>query len=110
LTPLRLGDLGRAIAVLERGFAVAQAKAVSFLLPILGSHLGYAQALAGRIQDGLALLAQSSAEARSIGCTTRVAWAQEMLAQVYLAGGREADAAVTARDALDASRRAGERQ
>jgi class 3 adenylate cyclase/tetratricopeptide (TPR) repeat protein len=105
LTHLRLGDLGRAISVLERGFAVAQAKAVSFLLPILGSHLGYAQALAGRIRDGLTLLAQSSEEARSIGRTRVVAWAQEMLAQVYLAGGREADAAVTARDALDASRR-----
>jgi len=105
LTQLRLGDLDRAISVLERGFGVVQANALSFLSPILGSHLGYARALAGRIQDGLALLEQASEEARSIGRTRVVAWAQEMLAQVYLACGREADAAVTALDALDACRR-----
>jgi len=105
LTHLRQGDLVRAISVLERGLGVARARAVSFLLPNLGSHLGYAQALVGRIQEGLALLEQASDEARSTGRTRIVVWAQEMLAQVYLACGREADAAVTARDALDASRR-----
>jgi len=52
LTHLRLGGLDRAISVLERGFGVVQANALSFLSPILGSHLGYARALAGRIQDG----------------------------------------------------------
>jgi len=71
----------------------------------LGSHLGYAQALVGGIQEGLALLEQACDEARSTGRTRVVVWAQEMLAQVYLACGRDGDAAVTARDALDASRR-----
>jgi tetratricopeptide (TPR) repeat protein len=75
----------------------------------LGHVLGYAQALVGRIQEGLALLEQASDEARSTGRTRVVVWAQEMLAQVYLACGREGDAAVTARDALDASRRIGVR-
>jgi tetratricopeptide (TPR) repeat protein len=109
LTHLRQGDLVRAISVLERGLGVARARAVSFLLPILGHVLGYAQALVGRIQEGLALLEQASDEARSTGRTRVVVWAQEMLAQVYLACGREGDAAVTARDALDASRRIGVR-
>jgi tetratricopeptide (TPR) repeat protein len=102
---VRQGDLARAIAVLEQGVGIAGARSVSFLLPILGSTLGYAQALSGRTQEGLSLLEQAHREVKSTGRTGVVVWVQEMLAQVYLACGREADAAVTAQDSLDTNRR-----
>jgi class 3 adenylate cyclase/tetratricopeptide (TPR) repeat protein len=105
LTHLRQGDLARAIAALERGLGVTRARTVSFLSPLLGCQLGYAQALSGRIQEGLSLLEEARHESKSTGRTGVVIWVQEMLAQVYLLCGRERDAAVTARDALDASRR-----
>jgi tetratricopeptide (TPR) repeat protein len=105
VTYLRRGDLVRAISVLERGLGVAQARAIAFQLPLLGSHLGYAQALVGRIQEGLILLEQASDQAVSAGRTGVLVMAKEMLAQVYLACGRDGDAAVTAREALEASRR-----
>jgi tetratricopeptide (TPR) repeat protein len=105
LMHLRQGDLMRAISAAERGLDVAQARGVSFLRPMLGHLLGYAQALVGRTKEGLALLEQAADEARSSGRTRVVVWTQELLAQVYLACGREWDAAVTARNALDASRR-----
>src|SRR5262245_50738396 len=104
LTHLRQGDVVRAISVLERGLGVARAGAVSILLPMLGSLLGYALALVGRTQEGLGLLEQAVDETRSTRIWPLV-FAQELLAQVYLACGREGDAAVTAGDALDASRR-----
>jgi tetratricopeptide (TPR) repeat protein len=104
LTHLRRGELVRAISALERGLDVARATALTFLLPLLGSQLGYAQALTGRIQEGLSLLEQALGEAKSTGRTRIVVWAHEMLAQVYLACGRDGDAAMTARAALNASR------
>jgi tetratricopeptide (TPR) repeat protein len=71
---------------------------------MLGTLLGYALALVGRTQEGLGLLEQAVDETRSTRIWQLV-FAQEILAQVYLACGREGDAAVTAGDALDASRR-----
>jgi class 3 adenylate cyclase/tetratricopeptide (TPR) repeat protein len=104
LTYLRRGDLARAIAALERGLGVARAGTVSFLSPLLGCQLGYAHALSGRIQEGLSLLEEGHHESKRTGRPGVVNWVQEMLAQVYLLCGRERDAAVAARDALDASR------
>jgi tetratricopeptide (TPR) repeat protein len=109
LIHLRQGNLARAVALLDRGFGIAGARTVSFLQPLLGSHLGYAQALSGRIQEGVSLLEQAYREGKSTGRTGVVIWVQQMLAEVYLECGREASAAATAQDALDTSRRAGRR-
>jgi class 3 adenylate cyclase/tetratricopeptide (TPR) repeat protein len=109
VTYLRQGNLARAIALLERGFGVASARTVSFLEPLIGSHLGYAQALSGHIQEGLSLLEQAYREGKRTGRTGVVIWVQQMLAEVHLECGREANAAATAQDALDTSRRTGRR-
>jgi tetratricopeptide (TPR) repeat protein len=105
LTHVRQGDLARAIATLEQGLGIARERTVSFLIPLLGCQLGYAQALSGGIQEGLSLLEEVHRDSERTGRPGVVTWVREMLAQVYLLCGREHDAAVTARDALDASRR-----
>lgn len=63
ITHLRQGNLARAIAMLERGLGIADARSVSFLQPLLGSNLGYAQALSGRIQEGCPSSSRRSAKA-----------------------------------------------
>ncbi len=101
-----LARLPESRQTLEQGVSIAGTRGVSFLMPLLTSHLGHARALSGHRQEGLALLDQAQHDAKSAGRTTpRVAiWAQEMPAQVHLASGRVASAAA-AQDALDASRR-----
>jgi tetratricopeptide (TPR) repeat protein len=70
LTRLRQGDLAPAIAALEQGVGIAGTRGVSFLMPLLTSHLGHVRALSGHLQEGLALLDQAQHDAKSAGRTT----------------------------------------
>src|SRR5713226_6022158 len=50
------GDFTRAIAALERGVGICQARNISYLVPFTTSALGYAYALSGRVMEAVPLL------------------------------------------------------
>jgi class 3 adenylate cyclase/tetratricopeptide (TPR) repeat protein len=68
-THVRQGDFPRAVSVLERGVAIARARTVVFLAPVVGAWLGFGLALAGRAQEGISLLEEAERVARREGAT-----------------------------------------
>ena len=93
---LRRGDLPSAISVLERGRDLCLAFEYRFYLPWVESRLGMAYALAGRLDDGLALLESTTAPevlARTVSdASLRIAW----LAEAYLLANRTDEATALA--------------
>jgi tetratricopeptide (TPR) repeat protein len=94
------GDLERAIALFETG--LAPSRAWNIWDSSVFSGLGYAYALAGRVQDGLSLLQEAvergqSIDALGIGHAMRLS----RLAQGYLLAGRLAEAHERTSQALD---------
>jgi tetratricopeptide (TPR) repeat protein len=106
---MRRDDLDRALPVLERGMEVGRRWSIFVYVFTLTAAVGRAYALTGRAQEGLALITNSVSEARSrvaaLGHAVRVAW----LAEAHLAAGEIEPAWHQAQEALDLSRRYGEK-
>src|SRR5262249_49201346 len=105
LTYLRQGDSRRAVAAFEQSYDITQTRTVTFLAPVVGAHLGYSLALAGRIDDALVRVEHARAEASKIGHTGMAMLAHEVLGEVYFLGDRKTDALATAREALHNAQR-----
>jgi len=103
IVSLGKGDLQEAIPVLERDFGLSPVW-MPIWLPHIGSRLGYAYALSGRVAEALPLLEQAVEQASSMRLAAdqslRVAW----LSEGYLLAGRIQEAATAAGRALDLSR------
>jgi tetratricopeptide (TPR) repeat protein len=105
---LARGDLDRAISLFERGLAPSRAR--NIWDSSVFSSLGYAYALAGRIDDGVPLLEEAvdrgdSTDALGIGRAMRLS----RLGEGYLLAGRIDDARRRAHEALELSRVQSER-
>jgi tetratricopeptide (TPR) repeat protein len=94
------GVAERAIAILERGVAVAQEWDVAMQHVFVTTALGYAYVLAGRNAEGLPLLEQGVAEASRVGLmrehARRIGW----LAEACLRAGHEREAFTWAERAI----------
>src|SRR5262249_6548542 len=102
------GDVEKAIPVLERALAIAQAAEIRLLLAYNLAALGFAYARAGRIGEGLPLLEQGVEVATSslrIISSLAVIW----LSEAYLLAGRVQDAQARAARALTLARERMER-
>jgi tetratricopeptide (TPR) repeat protein len=97
------GDIRAATTVLERGLDLCRTRELELWFPSIGSALGYAFALSGKLEEATRLLRQAIERANSLGISAgrpiRGAW----LAEAYLLGGRVTDALSVARDALEQS-------
>ncbi|MGH7323574.1 MAG: AAA family ATPase [Candidatus Rokuibacteriota bacterium] len=99
---LRKGDLGRAIAVLERGLPLC--KSVPYYFPWIASELGYAYALSKRAAEALPMQEQAVQQAASMGITQWQSCWVGWLGEAYLLAGRVNEAVEHAQGALDLSR------
>jgi tetratricopeptide (TPR) repeat protein len=106
---LRLGQLHKAIAVLERGVELCQVWQIQLLFPWVASSLGVAYALSGRVAEGLPLLEQAVEQAASMGFIPYVSSGLAALSEGYLLAGRPDDAMPLAQRALDLARQHNER-
>jgi class 3 adenylate cyclase/tetratricopeptide (TPR) repeat protein len=98
------GDVDKAIPILEHGLSICRAAPVPGLLPIVASLLGSAYTLAGRIAEGLPLLALAVAQAASIGLMYGHSLWVSLLGEGYLLAGRLEEAHARAVEALSFAR------
>ena len=106
---LRMGNLFKAIAALERGLDLCQGGRLLTLFVVTGIHLGYAYALAGRSAEALPLLDQAVEQA---GASRLDAWHSlgvAWLGDAYRLAGRLEEAHHRIRQALEVFRLRGER-
>jgi len=105
---LRRGAISQAIPPLERAVELCRAAEVRLLFDITAAHLGYAYALSGRFQEGVALMEEALANPEATG-TTCHPLLLAYLGEAHLLAGRPDDAAAVARRALDLAHRQKER-
>jgi tetratricopeptide (TPR) repeat protein len=106
---LRKGDLDKAIAVLEESLELCRGRDVLLLFPWVGSALGGAYAMGGRVAEGLPLLEQAVEQAAAMRFMVHHASRVAMLSEGVLKAGRRADAAALATHALALAREYKER-
>ena len=109
MVTLRHGELERAIAAFERGLGLCQSANIPFWFPRVGSALGFAYTLTGRVAEGLPLLEQAVAQGIAIGQTVFQPLWVACLAEAYLVSGRREDALVHGERALALARQHKER-
>ena len=103
------GDLENAIISLERSQKICASSEIRVLTTQVGSNLGYAYALAGRISDGIPLLEKANEQSEAIG--RKGGWALRLtwLADASLLEGRSDAAREHCQRALALARAGGER-
>jgi tetratricopeptide (TPR) repeat protein len=106
---LRLGDLGRAIAVTERGVGLCRTWDNRALFPVVAAELGHAYTLADRVQEAISTLSEAVEAGDSIKATMNHALAVGWLGEALLLAGRTAEAAIQATRSLELARRRNER-
>jgi class 3 adenylate cyclase/tetratricopeptide (TPR) repeat protein len=106
---LRQGELDRAIVVLEQGLGLCQSASIPFWFPRVGSALGFAYALAGRVTEGLPLLEQAVAQGVAMGQMVFQPLWVAYLAEAYLISGRREDTIIHGERALTLARKHKER-
>ncbi len=95
--------------MLEQGLALCRSRELALWYPSIGSALGYAYALAGRLDEGRHLLEQTLERATGLGIMAGHSLRSAWLGEAYLHGGRPTDALGLARRALELARRRKER-
>jgi len=106
---LRQGDLPRAIFSFERALAAGAFADIPVGYAYVAFHLGYALALCGRADEGIAMLEETIAVAEASGFVARHSLRLAYLAEAYLVAGRASEAASTALRALELARAHNER-
>jgi tetratricopeptide (TPR) repeat protein len=106
---LRQGDLERAMPVLARGLELSRLADVPALFAGSASALGFAWALAGRVEEGAKLLEQGVAEAAARKITARQSLWLSWLSEVNVLANRLDEAGALATQALELSRAHGTR-
>jgi class 3 adenylate cyclase/tetratricopeptide (TPR) repeat protein len=103
LAHLRRGELKSAIEVLERGIDHCRVADIRVQFPLVGSPLGFAYVLVGRVDDGIKLLEETVGQTASKKRVSGQAFRVSLLSEAYLRAGRFADAAANAALALELS-------
>src|SRR4030095_7678774 len=106
---LRWGDLLQPMPVLEKGLEMSRAGDVRAVFAGLVSGLGFAYALAGRHDEGIALLEQGVQEGAARRITARQSLWSAWLSEALLLAGHRDRALVHATQALELSREHGTR-
>ncbi len=103
------GDGEKAMGPLERGLVIERLSDIPFLFPFVAAPLGWAYALAGRHEEGLALLQDAIERAEAMEWAGNHAIRLVWLGQAHLRAGHGDAAARLALRALELARRLGER-
>jgi tetratricopeptide (TPR) repeat protein len=96
---LGLGDVAKAIGILEPALGISRAYDVRDWFAPVAMNLGYAYALVGRVADGICLLEEGRTHAEAIKQTTNYPARLANLAEAYALAGRSDEAAATAKRA-----------
>ncbi len=105
---LTRGDVSQAVALLERGLAVARQWDLPILAAAHSGSLGYAYALTNRTDEGLPLLEQAVSDFEAMRHQFGLSLFRVPLGEAYVLGGRLDDAADLARKALALARNGGQ--
>jgi predicted ATPase/class 3 adenylate cyclase len=106
---MRAGDIEEAIRVLSIGHRIARDLPTNVLRPAATSELGAALVDGGRVAEGIELLEEAVACARSLRLKAQVGQQLAYLARGYLLAGDAGKAEGIAREALDSAVSCGER-
>ena len=105
---LRKGEIERAIAQLEPGFALCQSMHLRLELPFVASFLGIAYAYEGRHSEGIAIAEQAVNEMHALKIESGRSWILGFLGYTYLIAGQTAKATELMQQALDLAQLHGE--
>ena len=94
------GDFAGAASDLQRGTALCDDWNITLIWPLLAGTLGWVRTLSGQINEGLRLLDESDARARSMGFLVTVAFLQPYLVEAHVVARRLEDAERCAQSAL----------
>jgi tetratricopeptide (TPR) repeat protein len=100
----RQGDAQRAIPMLERALGLCQDWHIALFLPWMAAALGLTYALAGRVEEGLALAEQAAERTAVRGTAWSLVRVVTWLSEAYLRAGRLEDARQRATQAYDLAR------
>src|SRR5262249_50699451 len=103
------GDLAVAIPTLERACTIARETHLRLLRPQATRILGCAYLLAGRVENGLALVREAAGEVESRQLRMQQVTVLNVLAEACLMGDCVDEASAAAREALDLARERGQR-
>jgi tetratricopeptide (TPR) repeat protein len=103
------GDAADALPLLEEAHRLCTDSKIVFLMPIVGTSLGYTKALLGRRADAIADLERATQQARGMRHAYSIAWAACHLSYAYLAAGERDKARAALDEALRTSRAHGYR-
>jgi tetratricopeptide (TPR) repeat protein len=103
------GDLAVAIPTLERAYTVASEMYLRLLRPQATRILGCAHLLAGRVENGLALVREAAGEVESRQLRMQQVTVLNVLAEACLMGDCVEEAGAAAQEALDLARERGQR-
>ncbi len=106
---LRMGEPGQALPCLERGYALSRTGNLNIWMPNAESWLGLAHVRLGRLEEGLRLLQSAVDRERSMARLAHHSTRLAALAEGYLRLGQPHSAASASAQALDLSRKQGER-
>jgi len=106
---LRKGEIERAIANLEPGFALCRSMHLRLEFPFVASFLGLAYAHEGRHSDGIAMAEQAVNEMNSMKIESGRSWIVGILGYTYLIAGQTAKAVDLMQQALELAQLHGER-
>jgi class 3 adenylate cyclase/tetratricopeptide (TPR) repeat protein len=109
LVHLLHGDVEKAIPVLTRGWALAQEGSLRIWFAAIGSALGYAYGLSGRMAEALPLLETAVKSDEALGLMTGQSLFITWLSEGYVRVHRRQEAVALAGHALDLSRACQER-
>ncbi|MFL6506301.1 MAG: tetratricopeptide repeat protein, partial [Candidatus Udaeobacter sp.] len=105
---LRKGEIGRAIAQLEPGFAHCQSMNLRLELPFVAAFLGIAYAYEGRHSDGIAIAENAVKEMEALKVVSGRSWIVGFLGYTYLIAGELAKAIELMEQALELAQLHGE--
>ena len=105
---LRKGEIERAIAQLEPGFALCQSMHLRLELPFVASFLGIAYAYEGRHSEGIAMAEQAVNEMNAMKIESGRSWIVGFLGYTYLIAGQAAKAVGLMQQALELAQLHGE--
>jgi tetratricopeptide (TPR) repeat protein len=106
---LRKGEIERAIAQLEPGFALCRSMNLRMELPFVASFLGISYAYEGRHSDGIAMAEHAVNEMQSLKIESGRSWIVGFLGYTYLIAGQLGKAIELTQQANEMARLRGER-
>jgi tetratricopeptide (TPR) repeat protein len=101
---LRRGSCDEAIAMFLRALETAERSDLKLLITQAFMGLGYAEGLAGRLEQGISSLRQSIARDLEVGNPLWAIMARAHLAEIYALAGQPDQAAATAQEAMEIAR------